>query len=147
MISERKIEQAKKFSDIHFASSLEQGSNSLFPEEGWRHILKVYGGRLPLEIRAVPEGSVIPTGNVLFTVENTDPEVPWLVNWFETLLVQCWYPTTVATLSRCQKEVLAASLMETADTLDSLPFMLHDFGFRGCSSVEVSYPHTESQVF
>ena len=29
-------------------------------------------------------------------------------------------------------------LDKTADNLDSLPFKLHDFGFRGCTSVEVS---------
>ena len=38
---------------------------------------QTHGGRLPLEIRAVPEGTVLPTGNVLFTVENTDPKVHW----------------------------------------------------------------------
>lgn len=42
-----------------------------------------YDGHLPIEIKAVPEGSVIPRGNVLFTVENTDPECYWLTNWIE----------------------------------------------------------------
>lgn len=31
----------------------------------------------------MPEGTVVPYKNVLFTVENTDPNVPWLTNWFE----------------------------------------------------------------
>ena len=57
---------------------------------------------------------------------------------FQTLLVQAWYPMTVATNSRYQKEVIAKYLNETADNLDGLPFKLHDFGFRGASSVEVS---------
>lgn len=42
-----------------------------------------YDGHLPIEVKAVPEGSVIPRGNVLFTVENTDPECYWLTNWVE----------------------------------------------------------------
>lgn len=42
-----------------------------------------YDGHLPIEVKAVPEGSVIPRGNVLFTVENTDPECYWLTNWIE----------------------------------------------------------------
>lgn len=42
-----------------------------------------YDGHLPIEIKAVPEGYVIPRGNVLFTVENTDPECYWLTNWIE----------------------------------------------------------------
>ena len=46
---------------------------------------------------------------------------------------------TVATNSRAQKEIIARYLDETADNMDSLPFKLHDFGFRGSSSVEVDY--------
>lgn len=42
-----------------------------------------HGGRLPLKVCAVPEGTVVPTKNVLFTVENTDPMVPWITNFFE----------------------------------------------------------------
>ena len=57
---------------------------------------------------------------------------------FQTLLVQVWYPMTVATNSRYQKEIIAKYLHETADSMDGLPFKLHDFGFRGASSVEVS---------
>lgn len=49
-------------------------------------VLQKYNGHLPIEIKAVPEGSVIPRGNVLFTVESTDPECYWLTNWVEV----CW---------------------------------------------------------
>lgn len=48
--------------------------------------LQKYNGHLPIEIKAVPEGSVIPRGNVLFTVESTDPECYWLTNWVEVSL-------------------------------------------------------------
>ncbi|XP_062605553.1 nicotinamide phosphoribosyltransferase-like, partial [Saccostrea cucullata] len=98
--------------------------------------LQHHNGCLPVRIRAVPEGSVVPYKNVLFTVENTDPKCFWLTNYLETLLVQVWYPMTVATNSRYQKETIASYLHETADNLDSLPFKLHDFGFRGSTSVE-----------
>lgn len=50
-----------------------------------------YNGHLPIEIKAVPEGSVIPRGNVLFTVESTDPECYWLTNWVEVSLFECWF--------------------------------------------------------
>ena len=53
-------------------------------------------------------------------------------------MVQVWYPMTVATNSHYQKQIIANYLKETADNLDGLPFKLHDFGFRGVSSVEVS---------
>ncbi|EDO27331.1 predicted protein, partial [Nematostella vectensis] len=77
-----------------------------------------------------------PYFSVLFTVQNTDSKCFWLTNWVETVLVQCWYPTTVATTSRAQKQIIAQYLSETADSLEGLPFKLHDFGFRGSTSVE-----------
>uniref|UniRef100_A0A183E3Y2 DUF5598 domain-containing protein n=1 Tax=Gongylonema pulchrum TaxID=637853 RepID=A0A183E3Y2_9BILA len=131
VVSKAMIEQAKQFYKAHF------GGLDIFNEEGWNHIVDVHKGYLPLRIKAVPEGTVVPVKNVLFTVENTDPQVPWLTSWFETLLVQVWYPMTVCTSSRAQKLVIARYLHETADSIDGIHFKLHDFGYRGVSSVEV----------
>ena len=72
---------------------------------GWEHILQVHGGRLPVVIRAVPEGTAVPGHNVLMTIENTDPACYWLPNYLETLLVQVWYGSTVATQSREMKNL------------------------------------------
>jgi nicotinamide phosphoribosyltransferase len=131
VVTKKKIEEAKQYYSHHF-----NGCGDLFNEGGWTHVLEKHGGRLPIRIKAVPEGTVVPFKNVLFTVENTDPKCYWLTNILETLLVQVWYPMTVATVSRAQKVVIAKYLNETADTMAGLPFKLHDFGFRGCSSVE-----------
>lgn len=81
-----------------------------------------YDGFLPIRIRAVPEGTLVPVKNVLFTVESTDPEVAWLGNYFETMLVQAWYPMTVATNSFMQKRLIKENLEQTADDLDGLPY-------------------------
>jgi nicotinamide phosphoribosyltransferase len=113
------------------------GNPKLFNREGWMHIVEKLGGKLPISIRAVPEGTVVPYRNVLMTIENTDPACYWLTNWLETYLVQTWYPTTVATQSRQMKRVLADSLARTGDP-SGLPFKLHDFGFRGVSSFETA---------
>ncbi|MBK1720040.1 nicotinate phosphoribosyltransferase [Thiocystis violacea] len=108
-----------------------------FNEAGWRHIIRQHGGRLPLEVRAVPEGSLIPTGNVLMTVRSTDPQAFWLVSYVETLLLRVWYPITVATQSWAIKQTIADYLRATSDDPDGqLPFKLHDFGARGVSSEE-----------
>ena len=56
-------------------------------------------GKLPIEIKAVEEGTPVEVGNVLMTVENTDKQCYWLPNYLESLLLQVWYPSTVATLS------------------------------------------------
>ena len=61
-----------------------------FNEEGWLHILNEHGGMLPISIKSVPEGSVVPVKNVLFTMVNTDPKCFWLTNYLETLMVEVW---------------------------------------------------------
>lgn len=57
----------------------------------------------------------------------------------QTILVQIWYPVTVATNSREQKKILAKYLLETSGNLEGLEYKLHDFGYRGVSSQEVQY--------
>jgi nicotinamide phosphoribosyltransferase len=69
VVTQQMVEEADSFYREHFGADI-------FNRAGWEHIVTVHGGRLPLEVRAVPEGTVVPTGNVLFTVENTDPKVP-----------------------------------------------------------------------
>jgi nicotinamide phosphoribosyltransferase len=110
-----------------------------FNRQGWEYLVDTYGGCFPVRIRAVPEGSVVPTGNVLFDIELTapDPRVFWVVSWLETLLVRVWYPTTVASRSYYCKRVILESLLETSDDpFGEIGFKLHDFGARGVSSRE-----------
>lgn len=110
-----------------------------FNRSGWEYILKTHRGYLPIEIQAVPEGTVVPVKNVLAQVINTDPKCFWITSYVETALLRAiWYPTTVATQSREAKKIIQRYLEETADTLDSLPFKLHDFGARGASSQETA---------
>lgn len=128
VVTAEKIDEAEKFFNAHMGPGT-------FNRAGWEHILVKHGGHLPVRIKAVPEGTVVDVNNVLMTIENTDPECYWLTNYLETLLVQVWYPITVATLSLNCKEVIRDFLEETGDPA-GLPFKLHDFGFRGVSSVE-----------
>lgn len=110
-----------------------------FNEEGWLYIVKEHKGKLPLKIDAVLEGTIVPTHNVLVTVENTDPKCYWLTSYVETAILRAiWYPTTVATISKAIKEVIQNYLERTADSLAGLPFKLNDFGARGVSSLESS---------
>jgi nicotinamide phosphoribosyltransferase len=108
-----------------------------FNLDGWMHIVKDHGGKLPIHIRAVPEGSVIPNHNVLMTVENTCSKCAWVTSYVETILVRLWYPTTVATRSFFAKKKILDVLNQTSDDPKSqIPFKLHDFGSRGVSSME-----------
>lgn len=127
VVTKPKIDQAKRLFARHF------GDDTLFNEKGWIRLLEKHDGYLPLHIRAVPEGTVVPTSNVLMTIVNTDPEFFWLTNYAETLLSQVWYPSTVATQSREWKKVINTylSLTGTPETID---FKLQDFGYRGSTS-------------
>jgi nicotinamide phosphoribosyltransferase len=130
-VTQEKLDEAKDVWGAHF------GDASMFNYAGWKHVLDVHGGKLPVRIKAVPEGTVVPASNVFMTIENTDPECYWLTNYLETLLVQVWYGTTVATQSREMKKVLNQYLVKTGDP-KLIDFKLHDFGFRGVSSVETA---------
>lgn len=122
---------------IDEAAELLAAHGEPFNEAGWRRIVDVHGGRLPVRIRAVPEGTVVPTHQALMTIENTDPECFWLPSYLETLLLRVWYPVTVATVSWHVKQTIRAALEKTSDNAATeLPFKLHDFGARGVSSQE-----------
>ena len=129
VITQEMLDEATKFWSLHF------GRGDIFNREGWQYIIDTYQGKLPIAIHAVREGTPVNTSNVLVRVTNTDPKCWWLTNWLETLLVQVWYPTTVATNSREIKKILASYLEETGDP-SLLPFKLHDFGYRGVSCDE-----------
>lgn len=109
-----------------------------FNRAGWQLLIDRHGGWLPLRIRAVPEGSVLPVRNVLATVENTDPDFFWLTSYVETELLRAiWYPSTVATVSAAAKATLLRYLQaDSEDPEGQIGFKLHDFGARGVSSNE-----------
>lgn len=129
VVTRESIDRAEILFRSHF------GTDKLFNRAGFEHILLQHAGYLPLSIRAVAEGRTVPNSNVLMTVENTCPECFWLTNYVETLLVQAWYPSTVATQSREIRKLILSYLERTGDPA-GIDFKLHDFGFRGVSSVE-----------
>ncbi len=122
--------------DIDIADEILTAHGEPFNREGWQYILDKHNGYLPVVIRAVPEGTVVPVKNVLATIENTDPECFWLTTWLETALLRAvWYPTTVATQSYTIRKVILDALERTGDP-SLIDFKLHDFGARGVSSLE-----------
>lgn len=113
------IDDARDFFTVH---------GEPFNEAGWRYVVEHYDGYLPVRIRAVPEGSIVPVNNVLMTVECDDPQVFWLASYLETMLLRIWYPVTVATRSWHLRQTIRRFLERTDDDLAQLPFKLHDFG-------------------
>jgi nicotinamide phosphoribosyltransferase len=130
VVSEEEVVEAQQFVNQHLGPGM-------FNAEGWMHIVHQHGGRLPVEIKAVAEGSVVTVSNVLMTIENTDPKCYWLPNYLETLLLKVWYPITVATLSSAIRRVILHALERSGDP-SLIDFKLHDFGYRGVSSEETA---------
>jgi nicotinamide phosphoribosyltransferase len=131
-ITTNQIDEASKFWKLH---------GQPFDRTLWDYIVSKHNGHLPILIKAVPEGLVIPVHNVLVTIVNTDPKCYWLPGFLETSMLRAvWYPTTVATVSWHAKQQIKSAL-EISSDLDvnsSLQFKLHDFSARGVSSEETA---------
>jgi nicotinamide phosphoribosyltransferase len=122
------VTEAQKFADLHGVP---------FNLEGWLHVLNEYDGMLPVRIRAIPEGTVVPVKNCILTVECRDPKCFWITNWLETMLSRVWYPSTIAIASRELKREWMKYLTLSSDSPEAeVAFKHHDFGARGVTSQE-----------
>jgi nicotinamide phosphoribosyltransferase len=130
VVNAQDVKAAQEFVDRHIGPGM-------FNFAGWMHIVHEHAGRLPVVIKAVPEGTLVDVRNVLATIENTDPRCYWLPNYLETLLLKVWYPITVATLSNAIRKVFLTALQRSGDP-SLIDFKLHDFGYRGVSSEETA---------
>lgn len=93
-------------------------------------------GYLPIEIKAVAEGTLVPLGTPLLTIENTDPKFFWLTNFLETMMsAELWQPATASTIALEYKKILTKYALETVGNTDHVQFQAHDFSFRGMQGV------------
>lgn len=131
---------SKRFTlkDVNEAEEDSVAHGEPFNREGWMHILRVYGGRMPVTIRAIPEGTIVPVKNAIMVVRSVrDPMCAWITNWLETMLSRVWYPSEVAIGSREVKKVWKEYLDLSSDCPDAeIAFKHHDFGSRGVTCRE-----------
>lgn len=91
-------------------------------------------GYLPIKIKALPEGSLVPIKVPLFTVVNTHPDFAWLTNYIETVLSSDnWKATCTATTAWQYRKLLQDFAIKTGSPLDFVLWQGHDFSFRGQS--------------
>lgn len=131
------LEKGITQSDLDEAFPILENLGTGYHKDGWEYIVRELNGKLPIEICAVKEGTVVGTSNVLFQFRNTDPKCAWLPGVLETLLMRVWFLATVATLSWHIRKII----QEYADISSDIGFIdyhLNDFGSRGCSSYESS---------
>ena len=98
----------------------------------WLHNL----GYLPLEIKALPEGMLVPVGTPVLTITNTLPEAYWLPNFLETWIsADLWKPSTTATISYVYRKIGEKYAELTGGSRDFIQFQMHDFSSRGMSGI------------
>lgn len=89
-------------------------------------------GYLPLKIKALPEGSLVPYLVPPITIVNTKAGFQWLTNMIETVLsCENWPIQTSATTSVAYFKVFKEFANKTGLPQDFVPFQGHDFSFRG----------------
>ncbi|MCV7174907.1 nicotinate phosphoribosyltransferase [Mycolicibacterium sphagni] len=92
-------------------------------------------GYLPLEFRAVPEGTLVPIKVPSFTAENTHDDFAWVTNYHETgLSAGVWQPSTSATIAHAYRVLLEKAAERTGAPREAVDWQLHDFSYRGMSS-------------
>lgn len=115
--------------------------NYLGPNEiGSDHIRALHAlGYLPLRFDAVAEGTLIPYGVPVLTVENTVEEFFWVTNYIETLLSSLlWNATTSATTAFKYRVLLEGWAEATGSPQEFVDWQGHDFSFRGMSSPQTA---------
>lgn len=104
------------------------------------HIEKLHKlGYLPIRIKALEEGSLVPERVPFYTITNTHPDHAWLVNFLETQMsTVIWDFTTNATIAYMYKKLLTEWAKNTGDE-SFVQWQAHDFAQRGRSSVESTF--------
>ena len=99
----------------------------------WLHDL----GYLPIEIKSLPEGTLVPAGVPVLTITNTLPEAYWLPNFLETWLsADLWKPSTAATISYTYRKIIDHYAELTGGNKEFVMWQGHDFSSRGMSGIQ-----------
>ena len=89
-------------------------------------------GHLPVKIKALDEGTQVPMGVPVLTIESTNDEFPWIANYLETMLLSDTFVTsTGATIARQFRLIGKKYADKTADDSGYLDYQFHDFSERG----------------
>ena len=127
-ITQYDIDEAAHFAELH---------GEPFKREAWEKIVTHYNGALPVTIRAVPEGTVIPSSMPIYSIECDDEDLAWLPSHLETMFQRgIWYPTTIASNDYYIKNVIRNYYIKTGVPVEAADFALHDFGGRGVTCAE-----------
>ncbi|MGG1339160.1 nicotinate phosphoribosyltransferase [Bacillus thuringiensis] len=102
------------------------------------HIAELHDlGYLPVRIKALKEGTLVPMRVPMMTIENTMPKFFWITNYLETLIsAELWQGITSASIALQYRKILNKYAMRTVGNTDGVEFQGHDFSMRGMSSLQ-----------
>ena len=107
-------------------------------ETGWR-VIAERGGKLPLEMWGIEEGTVVKPNTPTLGIINTRPGFGWLAKYVETVVQRImWKMTNVASISLYLYEHIKAAIIESGSDLSMLPYRLHNFGDRGADGQDAA---------
>lgn len=97
-------------------------------------------GYLPIEIKAIAEGTLVPVGVPMFEISNTHPNFAWLTNAIESVIsAELWHPMVSANVGYKYRQIVDHFYNLSCD--DSIPHnrALGDFSMRGQESKRSAY--------
>jgi nicotinamide phosphoribosyltransferase len=104
------------------------------------HIMELHKlGYLPIQLKSLDEGSVVPLNIPILTITNTLDKFFWLTNMLETLLSNIlWMPCTSATTALEFRKNFQKYANLTDGNKDFVAWQGHDFSFRGMPGIEAA---------
>lgn len=116
---------------VEEAQALAEKMDMIFPFDLFYKIATRFGGRIPLRVQSLPEGTWCPTGTPFAQISNTEEGFGELVTWWESIYLHSYFA------SGCATEAL--HLRRYLDQFDLPLHRFHSFGFRGHHSLEDAY--------
>jgi nicotinamide phosphoribosyltransferase len=94
-------------------------------------------GYLPIEIRALPEGTLVPMHCPMFCITNTHPDFAWLPQSLESLIsAETWHQQLAATVGYTYRQIVNRYYDLTCDDNVAKARALGAFDFRGEECLE-----------
>ena len=97
-------------------------------------------GYLPIHVKILEEGTLVPMRIPILTIHNTHPDFYWVTNYLETIISNLlWKPTTSATIAHQYRKVLTKWQEKTdKERAWFIDWQGHDFSMRGMDSIDAT---------
>lgn len=97
-------------------------------------------GYLPIHVKIIEEGTLVPIKVPILTIYNTHPDFYWVTNYLETIISNLlWKPATSATIAHQYRKVLTKWQEKTdKERAWFIDWQGHDFSMRGMDSIDAT---------